>query len=346
MAAANPFDPKTGIVASAMPSVGQAATPVSAGGLVNNAATTPAAQVAQTATVEPGAALASAAKANTTEAQGTQIGMDPSKQTVQGQLAGITSKSNPLFTQAVTRAMQQMAQRGLVNSSMGVGAAEGAILDRALPIATSDAGIYQQTALGNADIKNQFELANAGAKNTASQFNAGQENDVSKTNATLKNQAAQFNASEVNKIAQANQKAQTDMQLQALDAATRTNLGNIEANYKTLMQASQSASDLWRQTVDAMTQISMNKDLDGDAKQAAMVQQTQLLQSGMKILGQMNNLNLKDLLNFGGVVTTPGNTVGQGAPVTGGSKVTTPRNPLDEALWRTNRQPEYQQPVG
>ncbi|MEK7424647.1 MAG: hypothetical protein AAB131_12525, partial [Actinomycetota bacterium] len=93
MAAANPFDPKTGIVASAMPSVGQAATPVSAGGLVNNAATTPAAQVAQTATVEPGAALASAAKANTTEAQGTQIGMDPSKQTVQGQLAGITSKS-------------------------------------------------------------------------------------------------------------------------------------------------------------------------------------------------------------------------------------------------------------
>lgn len=85
--------------------------------------------------------------------------------TVQGQVNSILSKDTPLMQRARTLATQQMAQRGLVNSSINAGAGTAAMIDRALPIAQQDASTYNTVASDN-----------VAAKNRASEFGAGQLN--------------------------------------------------------------------------------------------------------------------------------------------------------------------------
>ena len=85
--------------------------------------------------------------------------------TVQGQVDSILSKDSPLMQRARTLATQQMAQRGLVNSSMAQGAGVAAMIDRATPIAAQDANAYSQASQDNMN-----------AMNTSGQFNAGEIN--------------------------------------------------------------------------------------------------------------------------------------------------------------------------
>ena len=82
-------------------------------------------------------------------------GYDPSTrtvkaptETVQGQLPGILEADNVLLQRARTRGKQYANERGILNSSLGAQAAEGAMLDVALPIAQFDAGIYDAASQG------------------------------------------------------------------------------------------------------------------------------------------------------------------------------------------------------
>lgn len=87
------------------------------------------------------------------------------EETVQGQVNSILSQSGPLFQRARSMAAEKYAGRGLVNSSMAIGAAQGAVMDRAIEIATPDAATYGRTA-----------SENMAARNQAGQFNADSEN--------------------------------------------------------------------------------------------------------------------------------------------------------------------------
>lgn len=86
-------------------------------------------------------------------------------ETAAGQLDTLLSGDSPLMQRARTLAQQQMAGRGLVNSSMAIEAGTGAMIDRMTPIAQQDAGIY--------DARTRF---NTDARNQAGQFNAGEQN--------------------------------------------------------------------------------------------------------------------------------------------------------------------------
>lgn len=70
----------------------------------------------------------------------------PEDDSVANKIASITSGSSNYMRQARTAGMQGANRRGLGNSSMAVGAAQGAAIDRALPIAGQDA---QQTHAKN-----------------------------------------------------------------------------------------------------------------------------------------------------------------------------------------------------
>ena len=74
--------------------------------------------------------------------------------------------------QAENRAMRKMNERGLLNSSMAVGAGQAALYDYAAPIAQTDAGIYADAAAMNTETKNRMELSNQAAKNRAYEFGA------------------------------------------------------------------------------------------------------------------------------------------------------------------------------
>lgn len=144
----NPFDtqppkaPSTGIVGSAM----QTATPTT-GQMPSNVGTT-APATPNVATYAP-----------------TTRSVNAPTDTVQGQVDSILAKDSPLMQRARTLATQQMAQRGLVNSSMAAGAGTAAMIDRATPIAQQDANTYNQVAQDNMNALNQSGQFNAGELN-------------------------------------------------------------------------------------------------------------------------------------------------------------------------------------
>ena len=74
-------------------------------------------------------------------------------------LTNLINKNNPLFKAATTKAMQSMAARGLVNSSIAEEAVRNAILSVAMPIAERDATAYMNQRMQNQAYSNEFRAA-------------------------------------------------------------------------------------------------------------------------------------------------------------------------------------------
>lgn len=110
------------------------------------------------AAMAPGMSAAQTYQAQTRE-------VDRPTETAAGQVESLLATDSPLMQRARTLAMQNMNQRGLVNSSMSQGAGVAAMVDRVTPIALQDAQTYSNRA-----------LVNQNAVNEASQFNAGERN--------------------------------------------------------------------------------------------------------------------------------------------------------------------------
>lgn len=88
--------------------------------------------------------------------------VDARNETIEGRINGLTAQdaqgnyTNPVVRQAVDRAMQSFAARGMLNSSMAVQAAQEAAIAKAIEIAGPDAQTYFQTRRANQDARNVF----------------------------------------------------------------------------------------------------------------------------------------------------------------------------------------------
>ena len=129
-------------------------------------------------------------------------------QTVQGQMTGILAANSPLLQQAKAASLDQMNQRGLVNSSMAVGAGEQAVIQSALPIAQQDASTYANSGQFNATAANQNSQFNTGQQNTGLQFSANASNQAGAENMAAQNQALGFTAGAQNTASLTNAGAQ------------------------------------------------------------------------------------------------------------------------------------------
>lgn len=227
------------------------------------------------ATTPTGLINATATGYDPAQAQAAQWQVTP-EQTVQGQIKNIIDSNSPLMKQTETTGLQQANKRGLMNSSMAVGATQAELYKVAAPIASADATTNANAGEFNASTKQQTELANQNASNTASQFGANATNDASK-----------FNASESNNILKL-----------GMDIESKQQLAQTEANYKTLMQSSAGASDLYKTMVANASEIMSNANMDAATKSTAIKNQITLLNSGLAIIGQIGNLDLTDLLTF------------------------------------------------
>jgi hypothetical protein len=202
-------------------------------------------------------------------------------------ITGLIGADSPLMQQASSRALQQANSRGLLNSSMAVGAAQGAVMDRALPIAQAD-------SVARTNVLNTNQ-ANTQQTNV---FNAGQTQDMNKFNATTDLQSQQFNAGEANKSSIVNASESNKILSQLMDSQNKLYLADIEASYKNVMQSQASAMTLYQQSVKNISDILMDPDLTPAAKTAAVANQNQMLETGMKILGKIGGLELDELLVF------------------------------------------------
>ena len=270
-----------------------------------------------------------AADATATGYGTTNWNVEPEKQTVQGQTAGLIAGESPLMQLAETNAKRQMNQRGLLNSSMAVGAGQEAVIKQALPIATQDATLYANQAKYNADIANQQAQFKASAENQVALSNAAAKNAAANFEAAAKNTSSAQYSKDVNtsvsqmmdiafKTGTANADNATKLAVQQLDADTRKYLIDTEATYKNQMQASASTNELYQQVTKNIADILANPDLDTKAKQAAVDVQKGYLNSGLQILAATSGVSgVSELVDFTeGTGNTTGETAGGGT--TGG----------------------------
>jgi len=244
-------------------------------------------------------------------------------QTVQGQLQGIIAANSPLIQLAEAQARQQMNQRGLLNTSMALGAGQEAVIKQALPIATQDATLFANQAKYNAEAASAAAQFKAAAENRASEFNASAKNTAFAANKAASDAALQFeaaakNASSANytkdlntavsqmmdqslKVGLADADNKTKLLVQQIDADTRKYLIDTEATYKNQMQASSSANDLYVNITKNIATIMADPNLDATAKQAAVNIQKDYLKSGLDIIGQTSGVGgIDELVDFSG----------------------------------------------
>ena len=119
------------------------------------------------------------------------------------------------------------------------------------------------------------------------QSDAATYHDTAMQNMAAQNTAGQFNSNAANQL-----------QLQGLRGDQATQVANIEATYKTLMQTSASAAQLYTQTVQTIGALLDDPNTTADQKQQAIDKQIQLLQNGLSAFGATGNVDLTSLLDF------------------------------------------------
>ena len=112
-------------------------------------------------------------------------------QTVAGQVKSIIDSDSPLMQQAATSGLQQANKRGLINSSMAVGATQDSLYRAATPIAGADAATNANAAQFNANAQNQFGLIDKNLNADTTKMQLGQ--DFTKENAEIQQGYTQEN---------------------------------------------------------------------------------------------------------------------------------------------------------
>lgn len=185
-------------------------------------------------------------------------------QTVQGQLKSILDSNSPLLQQSQTNALQTMNQRGLLNSSMAIGAGQDAVIKNALQIATPDAATYANAAKSNQDATNSMTQFNVGQDNTALQYNANALNSAASQNQNAENNAAQFSAAASNQAALANQAAANQAAQFTAGAANQAALANQAAQNQAAQFTAGSentASEQFAQSLNATVNKMMDQSM-------------------------------------------------------------------------------------
>lgn len=171
------------------------------------------------------------------------------------ELARILEQDSPLMQRARQEAARTANARGLQNTSMAVGAAQGALVDRALPMALQNA----QQAL-------QRELDNTLMRQDASKFTAEQQNQLMEIEATLGQDLNIFNADQLNQAArltaelqtaieQGNQQAINEINMQLAQLERDAEAQQADIDFQQNQAVADARNALNAQIMDNITQI-------------------------------------------------------------------------------------------
>lgn len=191
-------------------------------------------------------------------------------QLVRNQIDKVIAKGGPLRERAETRGRQKAQAAGLLNSSIGVQAAEGALYDAAMPIASQDAGTYAQAARTNAELGTQVSIANAGFTNQAGMFNAGARNDLTRLALTEGGQDRRLQAQQNFTAAQAD-----------LERAQQLVLADKSIEAQRLLQEAQQRFTGAQNELDRVQQTTMQQSEQGFRAGEAALQRS--FQTGERV---------------------------------------------------------------
>jgi len=203
----------------------------------------------------------------------------PAAQSVASGVEKIIASGSPLMQQAEARAAAKQNERGLLNSSQAISAGQAALYDAAVPIAAADAQAATTTALADKQA--------ASTKYTA---------DLA-SNTQLQTQSVDNAFKTVFQAADNESKAT----LQAAHDVVIRSIADVEANYKTLMQTSASASDVYKSTMAGIANIYADPSIDAAGKANVINGYLGWMKQSMNMVGSVNGVDLTGLTDFGSV---------------------------------------------
>ena len=201
-----------------------------------------------------------------------------------GKSQGLVNKYMPPATGQPEANAQTVTELGKINE------ATDTVQGQLNGLMKSDSPFLQQARTRSAQAANQRGLVNSSIAVSAGEAAA--------FDAALPVAAKDAEANLSQK--QLNQKIVADFGMQKMKGDQSKDLANIEAQYKTLMQANDSASRFFSQTSQSISEILKEPNIPVEQKNQLVAKQAQLLQNGMAVIGAISNLNLSGLLTFQG----------------------------------------------
>lgn len=253
--------------------------------------------------------------------------LNPETDTVQGQLNTVLDPNSKLMTAARTRAEQYANKRGLLNSSLGATAAEQAVIDSALNIATPDAATYANTALQNTGELNRGNMFNAqqgllasqaNADNTlkanmfdadtglrAGMYNADNQLKTGMFNSDLESKIGMFNTGTASDILKNRESLSTSILNNRESLASNFDIANLDTDTKMAVadlqarsEDSKYAASLYDTLLKIQESINTNPDIPPDDKERYFSNAAQIVTSGINLLDTFENVDIGDF-NFG-----------------------------------------------
>jgi hypothetical protein len=205
--------------------------------------------------------------------------------TVRNQVKDTIAEDGPLMQQARANAQMQANERGMVNSSFATGAAQAAVMDRAIDMGKQDANTNAQSGQFNADSANKNSMFNAGQTN---QWNTNQLDRDWKTSERKDTQSWQTSERKdtqnwTSKEKQLDRAATVDQY--KFDATTRKELTELDFKYRKELDSDSGFNDQYKMYVDALYKIDADPNLDAPAKQKLKYQQAVAFESFAKMKG-------------------------------------------------------------
>jgi len=145
------------------------------------------------------------------------------------QLNKITSQDSANMRRAASQGLLTAGKRGLENSSIAAGAAQGAMVDRATPLALQDAQTNFQLDRANQDATNRASEFGAAETNRMTALNTQLETDVNVSNARAENEINMLNSQLETAVSQGNAEAANRINLRLAELETEVNLNNAQA---------------------------------------------------------------------------------------------------------------------
>lgn len=255
---------------------------------------------------------------------------------VAGRVSSLIAQDSPLMQQAKTKGTQLAASRGLTNSTLAGEAEQNAVLAAATPIATADAGLYQQVQQANQTASNAAKTGNAqtGAQTALTGLQVGEsarQSDQSMQMAqkqldTQKEQFAQQLGVTVqdldlrrNTLTQQQQQFLAKLDFDKSQLAQQLQIAQMNQT----TQGSTTLANAWGTMMTNIQAIQNNANLDGPAKQTLVQNALDSFASYAKFWQKMSPIavDIGPLLDFGTVGAAPNASGGStpGAGVSPGS---------------------------
>lgn len=273
----------------------------------------------------PAAGSASPAATATYDPKAFAVAPD---QTVVSQLKGIIDTGSPLMQQAETRAKNAMNSRGLINSSMAVGAGQDAVIAAATPIATADAATYERAATNTTQGQNTALAAQAAAKNTAGLQDAQLQTNTSQFNAGQQNAALSAAAGASNTVALQAQQNEANLQNIKTNRATDLQIAQLTEANKNILQSSSIAGQLYNTSLANLSAIISNPNMSEEQKTTALNDGVAQLNDALSVISKITNTpGVASLLTFGGAATPSPADTGAAPEDTSGAQATPTQTP-------------------